>query len=177
MAGYFTYEPLLRGICKKLTPLSILEWGPGLSTKIMVQECPEAKILSIEHSKEYFRKAREEFRENPNIEIIHVQHTLAPGESEGYVTYPLQKLLPGRIDVYDLIFVDGRSRCDCLLLSYLLCSPNGIVILHDSERPNYKKGLAPFPYVFCRDEESIGVSMAAKNLSRFHMIKEVLDHE
>ena len=68
------------------------------------------------------------------------------GKSAGYVTYPLRRLLSAnrRLSQYELIFIDGRSRCDCLTIASLLLRPTGVVVLHDAHRKNYLKGLDTF---------------------------------
>jgi hypothetical protein len=41
---------------------------------------------------------------------------------------------------FDLIIVDGRDRVNCCIHSVNALSPNGVVILDDSERPVYFEG-------------------------------------
>lgn len=163
MAPYDSHVEILSNLCQTFKPRNVLEWGPGLSTHIIRETSPSSVILSIEHDPGYFKKAQSEFEKDPQVEIVYVPHTMEPSRSKGYITYPLRRCLPGKLDIYDLIFVDGRSRCDCMTLSYLLLKPTGIVVLHDSERDNYRIPLKLFPYVYERNNVYTGVAMASKD--------------
>jgi len=67
------------------------------------------------------------------------------GQSNGYVTFPLylkgvnaESVVPGIEEGFQLIFVDGRFRFDCQMISKHLLSLDGIVVVHDTQRVNYK---------------------------------------
>lgn len=147
---YHTFIDILKFVCKELKPKEILEWGPGKSTEIMIDFCPEVKILSIEHNKKYYDKLKEKV--NPNK--VNLKHIPRPnqdtGNGFGYVCFPLREAIRKKQEFkrYDLIFIDGRSRCDCLTIAYLMIKDDGVVILHDSQRAHYQEGLSLFPFVF-----------------------------
>jgi len=42
---------------------------------------------------------------------------------------------------FDLIFVDGRQRIECLKTASKIISSNGIILLHDSDRKKYISGI------------------------------------
>ncbi len=165
MASPDTYRPILTTLCEQLAPRRILEWGPGDSTILLANACPQANILSIEHDVRWYERIRQRTAASPRIEIAHVPHMLPLGRSAGYVTYPLRRLLrAGReLAYYDLIFVDGRSRCDCLTVAWLLLATRGVVVLHDAERSNYHDGLHVFPAWLALPD--IGVAVAAHDAS------------
>ena len=142
-----SYRELLVYLCRALSPKKILEWGPGESTLLMAKECPDARILSIEHDRGWHENTKQRTRELSNVELVHVPHLEQFGGARGYVTYPLRRLLQAKEELhsFDLIFVDGRSRCDCLTIASLIVSPRGLVVLHDSARRNYLDGLNMFP--------------------------------
>ena len=171
---YYTYEIYLRKLCNILHPRNILEWGPGRSTCIMHEECPDANILSIEHDKLFYNKAQIQHKDNKKINIIYVNHTITPAEDKGYTTYPVRKLLPERLDFYDLIFIDGRSRCDCLCISFLLLSSAGVVVLHDSNRVNYHPGLEIFPFFYNNTHKDVSTAVATKSPQRNLEINDLL---
>lgn len=128
MSGFHSFSNILDSIMETFKPQNILEWGPGKSTEIMLRH-GAPKILSIEHDKEYYDKMKERF---PSIELLHLRIN-SHGNADGYVTYPLTTG-----ELYDLVFVDGRHRCDCLRVASLVVKDHGIVVLHDAERPVYK---------------------------------------
>jgi len=160
MARFHSYRPVLETLCRRLRPRQILEWGPGESTVLMSDLLPDAKILSIEHDVIWYASVSKRLRNRPGVEVAHVPHLLPYGGSAGYVTYPLRRLLRTGSDlaVYDLIFVDGRSRCDCLTVAALLVAARGVVLLHDAERPNYRRGLSVFPVVVSIPQYSVVIA-------------------
>jgi hypothetical protein len=141
-----SFEQVLRHLCRKIQPRRILEWGPGPSTAIMAEECPEAYILTIEHDQKWVKVWEKEFA---GLDQIHLEHRIigGNGESTGYVTYPL---LYGLIENpnYDLVFVDGRMRADCLTVAAAISKgTSAVTVLHDSHRENYMRaGRAVFPH-------------------------------
>jgi predicted O-methyltransferase YrrM len=134
-----SFEPLLRKWLRKENPSSILEWGPGKSTSIFNNECPNAKILSIESNKDYKEK----------MESIHsyAEIILAPIPSYGPSEYSCWPLLHRSDEKYDLIFIDGRQRVSCLVSSMFLLTDSGIILIHDSERKHYKHGISLFEVI------------------------------
>lgn len=155
-----SYSAVLRHVCRKLHPRQVLEWGPGLSTAIIAKECPQASILSIEHSPKYAESA---VAICPSAEIKCLEISMSGGASQGYVNYPLMAAIEnGKIDNrYDLIFIDGRFRNDCLVAARLLVSKGGVVILHDSHRDNYH----PATLLFSHRQDFPGRRTMAMSLS------------
>lgn len=141
-----SFEPLLRKWLKNINPSSVLEWGPGKSTKIIHNECPNSKILSIENNKDYWAKMA---AEHPYSEII-FSSIPSYGPSD-YSCWPLIH----RKEKYDLIFIDGRQRVSCLVSSMYLISESGVIIIHDSERIQYKHGISLFNMVDCDEYTSV----------------------
>ena len=128
----YDYEPVLLEwagrIGKQAAAPRFLEWGPGRSTQVLHVACPSAEILSIEHQQAFAEKAR---KDHPYARVIH-----APLRDYGANDYPVWPLLHGE-GPFDLIFVDGRRRAECLLTALEVLAPDGIVILHDAFRPHY----------------------------------------
>jgi len=166
---YYTFAEILKTVCLERDPKEILEWGPGKSTYIMSECCPDAKILSIEHNAKYYQKILSNVK-SPNVDLKHIprphQNT---GNGFGYVCYPVREMIKEQGEVnekFDLIFVDGRSRCDCLTIAFLLIKEDGIVILHDSQRKRYQDGIDLFPFVF-RDENRDQTAVMSKSQIEF----------
>jgi predicted O-methyltransferase YrrM len=129
--GGKSYMYILRDVLREHEPDRILEWGPGYSTGVMHTYRPNAKIITTEHQESYAEKARDE---HP---YAHVKHEKIQdyGKSD-YAVWPyLMDVAP-----FDLIFVDGRRRNECLLTARKVLAENGLVILHDSQRDNYDLG-------------------------------------
>jgi len=167
-APIHSHAPVLRKLCEQLRPASVLEWGPGASTAAIREAAPHARILTIEHDGGYYKKARAQFAHCDRVEVKHLAIG-TKGRSQGYITYPYRRLLRqkatgGEGERYDLIFVDGRHRVDCLTLASLLLAPDGVVALHDAKRRRYERGLAVFPEV---RQLGGGVAIAGANLDRF----------
>jgi predicted O-methyltransferase YrrM len=135
----------LQEIISRSPPKTVLEWGPGHSTKFLAEALPEASILSIEHDLAWHPQAVQ-MAPYPNVTIQLVRHLLPFGKSEGYVSYPLRWLVERALPMayFDLIFIDGRSRCDCITMAALILAPGGNVVVHDSERANYRRAFKLF---------------------------------
>lgn len=134
-----SYLPVLRRFLEAHPAPRILEWGPGRSTIMMAEWSPSARILGIEHDPGWHRRCLDIAERFPNVEVVLQRVSLRPGESGCYATFPFH-----RADRYDLVFVDGRLRCDCLAVARRVVSPEGVVLLHDAHRANYRPGTALF---------------------------------
>jgi predicted O-methyltransferase YrrM len=137
--SHHSFMRLLTWVCDWLHPELIVEWGPGLSTEVMAHHCPEALIHTYEHDETWFKRASQRLRDFRNVRLYHRKVSLAPGESAGYVTSPLRDV---GLSSFDLAFVDGRMRCDCLTFAWFLLRPGGVAVLHDAERVAYRPVLA-----------------------------------
>lgn len=145
MAEFLSFEKLLRKWLRKIQPEYILEWGMGHSTKIMLEECPDAKIDTFEHDINWFKKYYEVLR--PHFKNVNTYYFPL---DKGYATFPYRH--------YDLIFIDGRMRVECMKTSKKIIDNEGVVILHDSERERYKEGIKLFTIL----EESEGTTVMKK---------------
>ena len=63
-------------------------------------------------------------------------------DSYNYATFPFQY---GR--AFQLIYVDGRRRNECLLVASELLDATGVVLLHDATRSRYEVGMRLFELV------------------------------
>ena len=127
--AYFDHEPVLRHWCKTIQPKRVLEWGPGFSTQVFQSEAPDAEIRSIEHNPAYFDKMR---REHPYAKIEHIPinanaHCL-------YATMPISRSW----GLFDIVFIDGRRRMECLMAACVVVAHHGVIIMHDAERKEYQ---------------------------------------
>lgn len=136
LTGDWSFEPLLRKYLRIKQPLRILEWGPGISTKIMVEEIPFVQVYTIEHDTLWANKWRAEFP--PNVQLFEIPL------GAGYIQAPLYWNM-----WFDMIFVDGErnTRNQCLEVASHLLSKGGVVLLHDSDWEEYAPGKALFSVV------------------------------
>jgi len=137
MASPTSFAPLLERWCNKIKPKRILEWGPGISTKLMNVTCPNTEIISIEHQKKYYDEWKKKL--SPTIDL-RLREEPEETEMETYVN-------PDVEGKFDLIFVDGRNRVMCLKVAKTLVSKDGVVILHDAERTEYDEGIKLFDII------------------------------
>jgi len=143
-----SFESVLRHVCVKRRPRRVLEWGPGLSTEIVLETCPDASVLTVEHDPKWEAKAKERLAGKGDVEIAKRVISMKGGLSDGYVNHPVLRNLRENGGVvapeYDLVFVDGRFRCDCLVAAHLLVRPDGVVVVHDTHRGNYLDAIRLF---------------------------------
>jgi len=144
-SGFYSFQYLLRAACKVLEPKTAVEWGPGYSTEILLEN-PETKVYSWENNIRYFNIVKNIFEKDERSEINYVEWPeLHPGKQEPYAMGPLLKFEPGTID---LCFVDGRDRASSLLAAYYLVSENGAVVVHDFNRHPFRLVDIKFPFVY-----------------------------
>lgn len=129
-----SYANTLYDILAEFNPETVFEWGPGVSTQIFALYPSVEKVISVEHD-DYFFQLVDKFNfENvkleykPNME----DYSNAIGE-----------------DHYDLIFVDGRDRSNCLKYAKKL---SDLVVLHDAARLDYRDAVDDFKYQIWTDE-------------------------
>jgi len=116
--------------------LKILEWGPGFSIQIMLEEVPECEIWSFEHEHRWYDKYKHQFSKNENVHLFYVRL------EEGYAEAP--SLLDMK---FHFIFIDGRERVNCMNIAYHLLEPGGYVMLYDSTKGEYSPGKAIYRIV------------------------------
>lgn len=133
-----SYKETLIKILDNFKAMSILEYGPGESTKIMQSYHSVTLIDTVEHNEAWAERAKQVFNNKVKLYC----------EPEEFL-YPY---FSGRCDKYDLIFVDGLKRVECLMLAKFRLNKEGIIILHDAERNEYKNAINTFAFKFFEDE-------------------------
>jgi len=122
--------------------LSIFEFGSGSSTLFFEDYFDH--VFSVEHDKDWFEII------NTNIKKANVY--LVPPKKVSNPVCGSKKLGFRNLDFvnyvnfidslgkkFDVIFIDGRARQECLKLAKQYLKPGGIIILDDSNRNRYKK--------------------------------------
>jgi len=114
------------------------EWGAGNSTEILAKHLGGEHVTSVESDYDYLDMVKEKFQ------VAGVNFVFEPDER-----YYSQ--VNGNDFPYDLIFVDGKDRVNCLEKALELLSPRGIVVLHDAERAEYIGGINLYKHAFFTD--------------------------
>lgn len=129
-----------------IRPSSILEWGSGYSTYLLChfgKQWGTRYFLTLDHTQAYQEKILKHLQPPPFLETKTLGLTggIWPWDAQlhNYASYPVTLNRN-----YDLIFVDGRRRNECLLAASRILSSGGILILHDIWRERYRMGMDLF---------------------------------
>ena len=134
-----SFEITLRIALEILKPQRCFEWGPGKSTRIML-EYPSVKTIdSVEHDGAWFSRAQSYVRSNKVNMIFEPKQEIYP-------------FVSGRFEKYDLIFIDGIKREDCLRFAPMIASKRHAVILHDAEREEYMQAMSGYNFIMLCDD-------------------------
>lgn len=134
-------------------PNHALEWGSGHSTLHFSGRMTAGSTWdALEHNLEFFGAVNREPRDPGGAEVrIHhvpasasINEGVDDGDFDSFRDYVL---FPRGLGLaFDLILVDGRARIDCMREGWKLLSDDGIMVLHDAERPEYQPGYPDAPY-------------------------------
>lgn len=116
-----------------LHPKRILEYGAGGSTVRWSQIRSVEEWLAVEHSEEWYRKVAMETGDH--VRLL----TGSATDASDYVD------APGVHGYFDLIFVDGLWRIECVRESVKRLQPWGVVLLHDAGRRDYDAAWDVYP--------------------------------
>jgi hypothetical protein len=104
--------------------MRVFEYGSGSSTLFYARLV--GNVVSVEHDKNWYEKIRSS--KPVNAEMIFTE--LHPnGEYSRKAASLTEK--------FDIIIVDGRDRVNCCKYSVEALSSKGVLVLDDSERPEY----------------------------------------
>ena len=146
---------LVTDYIKQLDPLlSVFEWGSGESTLFFVNTLRVARLISIEHNREWFDKAQSELlklhTERYHHHLIpYEQGTIGPDKANpthyksgstqlGDVNFKRYCSAIDDYDKFDLILIDGMARASCLAHAYSHVADGGCIVLDNTgDRPYY----------------------------------------
>lgn len=109
---------------------TVFEFGSGNSTYFYAKYA--GAVVSVEHDKEWFDKIEKSPAKPANSELIFCE-LVRDGD---YCRMPVKLNKK-----FDIIIVDGRDRVNCCKQGIEALSPNGVMVLDDSEREDYKEGV------------------------------------
>jgi len=140
-----SFATVLQDWLFKLSPARVIEWGPGHSTEILLKN--GCDVLSIEHNPKWFEKASQQFGEALGWQGLLIDCTARNSE---YAMIAVQE--KDRQGGFDLAFVDGRRRVECVVAALQAVKPEGVIILHDWRRQNYQRLIRSLPHVSVLEE-------------------------
>lgn len=131
----------------------VFEWGSGASTLYFSRKAK--LIVSIEHDNKWYDQISEIIQHENicNLRYSLIPPVLSEHEKEfykssdnNYTNYSFVnycKVIEKYSNNYfDLIVIDGRSRPGCIIHAIKKVKKNGYILLDDSERKEYQKGIA-----------------------------------
>jgi predicted O-methyltransferase YrrM len=134
--------------------MRIFEWGSGGSTLYFAKKVKQ--VVSVEHDKEWYEKIRNIIKEDkfknidyyfkepvkPFINFFNKYKCVTFEKYKGLIFKRYVNIIskfPNHF--FDLIFIDGRARNDCIKKCLKKLKKDGFIILDDSERKYYDKNI------------------------------------
>jgi hypothetical protein len=105
---------------------TVFEYGSGSSTLFYARRV--SRVVSVEHDENWFNKIVSSKPENADMIFTKLEKG---GE------YSKKAAILG--EQFDIIIVDGRDRVNCCKESIHALSPQGVLVLDDSERSEYEE--------------------------------------
>lgn len=172
---YMKYKEIdfFKELFANFKPMRCLEYGCGTSTPYYMDHLPaDAQWLSVEHHKGWFEKISKEIgRPNLSLHFVDIEgNEPTSPEEDVYASFPAQYA------PFDFILVDGIRRENCADLAKKYLSDNGIVVMHDSNRPQYHQHIKQFKYWFILEDfrkSAGGLGLASDHVN----VNELIDLE
>lgn len=108
--------------------LNIFEFGSGNSTLWYASKVNT--VTSVEHDKNWFEEVKLTMPKNVNINYVPLEYNGA-----------YSKFLNNYEKKFDIIIIDGRDRVNCIIQSISCLNETGVMVLDDSQRDRYIKGV------------------------------------
>ncbi len=125
---WITY-PALDFLSERLSKVeSVFEYGSGNGTYWWAARA--SIVIAVEHDAEWYEKINKKIPDN--VELYYEDIMIGSGYEE--------KILIDNRD-YDVIVIDGRHRNSCMFQAPKRIKLEGIIILDNSNRPEYKQGV------------------------------------
>ena len=131
---------LMLEILGNLKPKKCLEYGCGLSTLFFPGFLPSStQWISVEHHPIWFKNIKEENqRSNVHLNQVDIQEN-EPHGFDDYINFPTDQA------PFDFILVDGVAREACIEKGLGLLADDGLLVIHDCNRPAYHEAIKKFP--------------------------------
>jgi|WetSurMetagenome_2_1015567.scaffolds.fasta_scaffold05331_8 hypothetical protein len=126
---WFTY-PAVEFLAERLNnKLKVFEFGSGNSSLFFSKLVNH--VTAVEHNKSWYAKISSLLPANSKIVFANSE---IPREYTEVIKITNQK--------FDIIIIDGLFRNECIKASIMQLSDTGVIILDDSERDDYRDGIA-----------------------------------
>ncbi len=124
---WYTYA-FIKFITDRIQPeFEVFEFGCGNSTLWYAHRVKS--IIAVEHDRQWFEIMEKKLPANATL----IFQELEAGQYANAVLQQDKK--------FDLVIVDGRKRNDCVKTAVRAVTANGVIILDNSERENYRPSL------------------------------------
>lgn len=127
---WFTYSAIHFLEPRLQKSFDIFEYGCGNSTIWFAQRV--GSIDAVEGDKNWFEKVQKQLPLNAKVMFYEVQEN----ENGNYA-----KAIANTQKRYDLVIVDGRDRNNCIKNAQNYLKEGGVLILDNSDRPEYQEGI------------------------------------
>lgn len=107
---------------------SIFEFGSGNST--LFYEDRVKQVVSVEHDENWHSQMKNKVKDNVKLLFKSLDY-------DGDYC----RTAKAETGAFDMIIVDGRDRVNCMLHAVDCLSSSGVIVLDDSEREAYQKGV------------------------------------
>ncbi len=159
------YRTILDGYIGCDKKLNVFEWGSGFSTvyyaKYLKKNNIDVEWDAVDNNKMWHHRVLQMLKSNnlDNQVTAHLREFPPFWEKEGWGEIPpprgvfCPKLeaeleyvnMPNILNKkFDIIFVDARFRRHCIEVVKQVLAPNGIIVMHDAQKPHYHVGLEEF---------------------------------
>jgi tRNA A58 N-methylase Trm61 len=126
---WITY-PAIEFLRKRITPeMSVFEYGSGGSTTWWAGQVSE--VVSVEHDRTWFDKMEKHSRSN--VKAYQIDLVYGGAYSKKILEFENR---------FDVVVIDGRDRVNCLKNCLRALKPSGVIILDNSDRPEYSEGVS-----------------------------------
>ena len=106
----------------------VFEFGSGYSTCYFAEKCKS--VFSVEYDKAWFDRVEDIVPENAHM-------FYEPYDEDGQYCRTIHTC----DQRFQLVVVDGQDRVNCILQSIEQLADDGILLLDDSDRPGYRRGV------------------------------------
>ncbi len=131
------------------TDTSIFEYGSGGSTVYFSQF--SKNVVSVEHDQEWYNEVNAKISDNVDYHFVPYEIGAIGDDKSNpyhYTSNPFMANFQSYVsvidnyDLFDIIFIDGRSRASCLMHASSRIKSGGWIILDNTERDYYLKNTA-----------------------------------
>lgn len=125
---WITY-PAIEFIHRRIKPeMSVFEYGSGGSTLWWAKRVSE--VISVEHDRDWFERMQDHIV--PNLKAYQIDLVYGGAYSRKIQEFENR---------FDIVVIDGRDRVNCLKNSLRALKTSGVIILDNSDLPDYAEGV------------------------------------